>query len=61
MATAESLRARKDQIVAQYVEHADLVRDVQKQAIADILPALRDEDNLSDEDLAAGEELLRDR
>ncbi|GAA6010560.1 uncharacterized protein JCM10292_004116, partial [Rhodotorula paludigena] len=37
------------------------VRDVQKQAIADILPALRDEDNLSDEDLAAGEELLRDR
>ncbi|GJN87893.1 hypothetical protein Rhopal_000848-T1 [Rhodotorula paludigena] len=61
MATAESLRARKDQIVAQYVEHADLVRDVQKQAIADILPALRDEDNLSDEDLAAGDELLRDR
>ncbi|BGP37154.1 hypothetical protein JCM10450v2_001060 [Rhodotorula kratochvilovae] len=61
MATADSLRARKDQIVAQYHEHADLVRDVQRQAVAEILPALRDEDDLDEEALREGEALLRDR
>ncbi|TNY24006.1 hypothetical protein DMC30DRAFT_388363 [Rhodotorula diobovata] len=61
MATADSLRARKDQIVAQFHEHADLVREVQQQAVAEILPALRDEDGLDEEAIAAGEALLRDR
>ena len=61
MATADSLRARKDQIVAQFHEHADLVRDVQRQAIAEVLPALRDEEGFDEAAIAAGEALLRDR
>ncbi|GAA5932149.1 hypothetical protein JCM3775_004251 [Rhodotorula graminis] len=61
MATADSLRARKDQIVAQFHEHADLVRDVQRQAIAEILPALREDEGFDEAAIAAGEALLRDR
>ncbi|BGP22182.1 hypothetical protein JCM10295v2_001060 [Rhodotorula toruloides] len=61
MATAASLRARKDQIVEQYREHADLVRDVQKQALAEVLPSLRDEFELDEEAVAAGTALLEDR
>lgn len=61
MATAASLRARKDQIVEQYRDHADLVRDVQKQALAEVLPSLRDEFALDEDAVAAGTALLEDR
>ena len=40
MATAASLRARKDQIVQQYKENLDLVRQVQKQAVQEVVNSL---------------------
>ncbi|GAA5979238.1 hypothetical protein JCM10908_002851 [Rhodotorula pacifica] len=41
MATSASLRARKDQIVEQYRDNLDLVRQVQKQAVDEIVNSLR--------------------
>ncbi|GAA6000778.1 hypothetical protein JCM10207_004656 [Rhodosporidiobolus poonsookiae] len=61
MATVASLSARKDAIVAQYRDNAGLVRDVQRQAIADLLPALRDELDLDEEAVGAGKAFLQDR
>ncbi|KWU45647.1 hypothetical protein RHOSPDRAFT_32569 [Rhodotorula sp. JG-1b] len=43
MATAASLRARKDQIVQQYKENLDLVRQVQKQAVQEVVNSLHPE------------------
>jgi hypothetical protein len=61
MATAASLRARQDAIVAQYNEQEELVRDVQHRAISELLPALKDELDLDDEGIRAGRALLQDR
>ena len=43
MATAASLRARKDQIVQQYKENLDLVRQIQKQAVQEVVNSLHPE------------------
>ncbi|GAA5878574.1 hypothetical protein JCM3774_004070, partial [Rhodotorula dairenensis] len=40
MATAASLRARRDQIVEQYRDNLDLVRQVQKQAVDEVVNSL---------------------
>ncbi|GAA5851015.1 hypothetical protein JCM8547_009155 [Rhodosporidiobolus lusitaniae] len=61
MASPASLRARKDAVVAQYHENAALVRDVQRQAVEELLPTLRDELDLDEEAVGAGKALLQDR
>ncbi|GAA5896949.1 hypothetical protein JCM6882_007314 [Rhodosporidiobolus microsporus] len=64
--TPASLQARQEAVLAQYRDNADLVRDVQRQGIAELLPALKDELDLAgDEDdeaaVGAGKALLQDR
>ncbi|GAA6061707.1 hypothetical protein JCM10212_004939 [Sporobolomyces blumeae] len=61
MATIESLRSRKDAIVEQFHDNADVVREIQQDAIAELVPALRDELDLDEASVASATKLLQDR
>jgi hypothetical protein len=61
MATSASLRARQDAIVALYHEEAELVRDVQRRAVAELLPALKEGLDLDEDGVGAGRALLEDK
>ncbi|GAA5831274.1 hypothetical protein JCM11251_007816 [Rhodosporidiobolus azoricus] len=59
--TTASLAARKEAVLAQYRDNAHIVRDVQRQGISELLPALQEELDLDEEAVAAGKALLQDR
>ncbi|GAA5936887.1 SEC14 family lipid-binding protein [Sporobolomyces koalae] len=61
MATIESLRKRKDDIVAQYHDNAELVQHVQRTAIAELVPDLKEELDLDEAGVAAATKILQDR
>ncbi|GAA5879251.1 hypothetical protein JCM16303_003135 [Sporobolomyces ruberrimus] len=61
MATIESLRKRKDDIVSQFHENADFVHSVQKIAIEELVPDLKDELELDESGVAAATKFLQDR
>lgn len=48
-ATPASLLARHQAITAQYHDHADVVQEIQTQAIQDLLPMLEEELQWNDE------------
>ncbi|GAA6009894.1 hypothetical protein JCM11491_000855 [Sporobolomyces phaffii] len=61
MATIESLRKRKDDIVAQYHDNAEAVQSIQTTAIEELLPDLEEELQLDDEAVASATKFLQDR
>ncbi|GAA5955131.1 hypothetical protein JCM21900_001620 [Sporobolomyces salmonicolor] len=61
MATVASLCDRKDAIVAQYHDNASIVREIQHQAVEELLPALKEELDLDEEAIIAAKALLNDR
>ncbi|GAA5876066.1 hypothetical protein JCM1840_002761 [Sporobolomyces johnsonii] len=61
MATVASLRDRKDAIVAQYHDTASIVREIQHQAVEELVPVLREELDLNEEAVVAAKALLNDR
>lgn len=67
-ATCESLRARHDAIISQYIENDHLVKDIQQQALQELIPLLQQEFDAtasplpnSDEIIAAAKTFLQDQ
>ncbi|KAK4052025.1 hypothetical protein OIV83_002319 [Microbotryomycetes sp. JL201] len=60
-ATCESLKARHDAIVSHYHEHSDIVRQVQQQCDATVVPELADELAWGDETVALARAFVRDQ
>jgi hypothetical protein len=61
MATIESLRKRKDDIVTQFHDNAEVVRSIQKIAIEELVPDLKEELNLDEDAVASATKFLEDR
>lgn len=61
MATIDSLQKRYDDIVSQYDDHADSVEQVQKIALEELIPDVRDELDLDEAAVASATKFVRDR
>lgn len=60
-ATCESLRLRHDAIAHQFHDNEQVVRDIQQQAIDDVLPAVESDLEPGEEAVAAARAFLQDR
>jgi hypothetical protein len=61
MATIESLRKRKDDIVSQFNDNSDTVKSIQKIAIEELIPDLTEELELDEGAVSAATKFLQDR
>ena len=61
MATIESLRKRKDDIVSQFNDNAEVVRSIQKIALEELIPDLQEELDLEEGAVSAATKFIQDR
>ncbi|GAA5964478.1 hypothetical protein JCM3765_006295 [Sporobolomyces pararoseus] len=61
MATIESLRKRKDDIVSQFNDNAETVKSIQKIALEELIPDLQEELDLDEGAVSAATKFVQDR